>query len=541
MSNDEGVQRGNWKNWWEFLFSVVGSLVGLGNIWRFPYICYKNGGGIGHGMIVLTGIISTYYNVILAWALYYLGMSFYPQLPWTSCNNDWNTVHCMLRGMNTSSPNSSLLVENHLKNATNVANHTDMPRTPAEEFWERNVLDVSDGIDNPGGIRWQLLLCLLASSLVVFFCLFKGIKTSGKVVYVAATVPYLFLLTLFIRGLTFNIDGAVKGLGVFLIPRWEDLLKFSVWCDAAVQMIFSAGIGIGGISTLASYSSFNNNIFRDAMILPILDVLTSVFAGCVVFVTLGVMAHEAGVPVDKVVDSGPGISFIAYPEAVSKLPFPQIWAVLFFFMLFIVGLDSQMVHIQTLTAALLDNFPKALNKWNTVLTGVLCLVSFLLGIPCITQGGVYVLTLIDWYCTSVSVMLLALIEVTSLAWCYGVDRIYKDLEMMIGYRPNPVWKIMWLCISPLVVLLIWIVSLVRYSPVTYGEYKYPTYAVGIGWLIAISSLVSIPVGIISTLLNTGDNSEPLLQRFRHSIRPTQKWKPSRQPSLENLEMRKTLI
>lgn len=92
--------------------------------------------GIGYGMVILTGLVSTYYNVILAWALYYLGMSFYPQLPWTSCNNDWNTVHCMLRGMNTSSPNSSLLVENHLKNATNVANNTDMVRTPAEEFWE---------------------------------------------------------------------------------------------------------------------------------------------------------------------------------------------------------------------------------------------------------------------------------------------------------------------------------------------------------------------------------------------------------------------
>ncbi|XP_048774398.2 sodium- and chloride-dependent glycine transporter 1-like [Ostrea edulis] len=585
MSEEETMQRGNWKNWWEFLFSSVGCLVGLGNIWRFPYICFKNGGGaflipyfifmflcampmmflemtfsqysnlgpgkvwvccpllkgIGYGMVILTGLVSTYYNVILAWALYYLGMSFYPQLPWTSCNNDWNTVHCMLRGMNTSSPNSSLLVENHLKNATNVANNTDMLRTPAEEFWEHNVLDLSDGIDNLGSIRWQLLLCLFAAWLVVFLCLFKGIKTSGKVVYVAATVPYLFLMTLFIRGLTFNIDGAVKGLGVFLIPRWEDLLKFSVWCDAAVQMFYSAGLGWGGIATLASYNNFNNNVFRDAMILPIVDVVTSVFAGCVVFVTLGFMAEEAGVSIDKVVDSGPGIAFIVYPEAVSKLPLPQLWAVLFFLMLFVVGLDSQMVHVQTLTGALLDNFPKVLYKWKTALTGVLCFLGFLLGIPCITQGGVYILTLIDWYSASVAVMLLTFLEVASLAWLYGVDRIYKDLEVMIGYKPSSLWKIMWLFVTPLAILIIWIVSLVRYSTVTYGEYKYPTYAVGIGWLIAISSLVSIFVGIISTLLNTGDQSTPLFQKLRISIQPTTQWKPAVTTPPGGMEMRKSLI
>ncbi|XP_062600633.1 sodium- and chloride-dependent glycine transporter 1-like [Saccostrea cucullata] len=577
MSKEEVLQRGNWKSWWEFLFSSVGCLVGLGNIWRFPYICFKNGGGaflipyfifmflcampmmflemtfsqysnlgpgrvwiccpllkgIGHGMVVLTGIVSTYYNVILAWALYYFGMSFFPKLPWTSCDNDWNTEFCELRGMNSSLPNYTLFTKDDNVNIT-------LPSS-AEEFWTGNVLDISDGIGNPGTVRWQLLLCLLAAWLAVFLCLFKGIKTSGKVVYVAATVPYLFLLILFIRGLTFNIDGAAKGLEVFLIPRWEDLLRFNVWCDAAVQMFYSAGLGWGGIATLASYNSFNNNVFRDAMILPVVDVVTSVFAGCVVFVTLGFMAEEAGVSIDKVVKSGPGIAFIVYPEAVSKLPLPQLWAVLFFIMLFTVGLDSQMVHIQTLTGALHDNFPKALNKWKTSLTGILCFIGFLLGIPCITQGGIYVLTLIDWYCASVSVMLLTLLEVTSLAWLYGVERIYKDLEMMIGYKPTPLWKIMWLFVTPLVILIIWIVSLIRYSPVEYGDYKYPSYAVGIGWVIAILSLVSIPVGMVTTLLNTGDNSTPLLQRLRLSLQPTKDWKPAIQTLPGDVEMRKMLV
>ena len=88
-------------------------------------------------MVILTGIVSTYYNVILAWSLYYLGMSFYSQLPWTNCENDWNTEYCMLRGVNASAPNSSLsLVGNHLKNSTTAVNNSNLQRTPAEEFWE---------------------------------------------------------------------------------------------------------------------------------------------------------------------------------------------------------------------------------------------------------------------------------------------------------------------------------------------------------------------------------------------------------------------
>ncbi|XP_022337036.2 sodium- and chloride-dependent glycine transporter 1-like [Crassostrea virginica] len=581
---DEEVKRGNWKSWWEFLFSSVGCLVGLGNIWRFPYICFKNGGGaflvpyflfmflcampmmflemtvsqysnlgpgrvwvccplfkgVGYGMIVLTGIVSTYYNVILAWTLYYFGMSFFPELPWTRCDAEWNTDNCVHLGQNS----THAQLEN---NYTDITNETSVLRgslhsVSAAEFWKGNVLDLSDGIDSPGTLRWQLLLCLMAAWFAVFLCLFKGIKTSGKVVYVAATVPYLFLMILFIRGLTFNIEGAVKGLKVFLIPRWEDLMKFSVWCDAAVQMFYSAGLGWGGIPTLASYNNFHNNVFRDAMILPIVDVVTSVFAGCVVFVTLGFMAEEANVTVEKVVDSGPGIAFIVYPEAVSKLPLPQMWAVLFFIMLFTVGLDSQMVHVQTLTGALLDNFPKALHKWKTALTGSVCFLGFLLGIPCITQGGIYVLTLIDWYCASVSVMFLAFLEVIALAWIYGVRRIYKDLETMTGSPPILLWKIMWLFVTPIVILAIWIVSLTQFTHVEYGDYKYPSYAVGIGWIIALLSLIMIPMGMASTLFKTRDRSASLVQRFWMSIEATKEWKPAlSQQSPGDVEMKRGLI
>ncbi|XP_033764045.1 sodium- and chloride-dependent glycine transporter 2-like [Pecten maximus] len=552
--------RGNWNNWYEYLFSCIGCLVGLGNIWRFPYVCYKNGGGaflipyfffmavsalplmlleisysqysnlgpgrvwiccplfkgIGYGMVTLTGIVSIYYNVILAWTLYYFGMSFSSVLPWSHCNNEWNSPDCYTRIGRT---NNSVTFNTTGETYNKTENRTAM--TSSEEFWQRNVLDISDNVETMGGIRWQLALALFAAWIAVFLCLIKGIKTSGKVVYVAATVPYIFLLTLFIRGMT--LPGSKDGLLFYLIPRWSDLGKLSVWGDAAVQMFYSAGIGWGGMATLASYNNFNNNCYRDAMLLPLLDALTSWFAGMVIFATLGYMANEAGVHIGDVVASGPGIAFMVYPEALSTLPLPQLWSVLFFLMLFTVGLDSQMVHVQTITGALTDNFPNLFRSRKTTLTAGVCLTGFLLGIPCVMQGGIYVLTLIDWYCASVSVMFLSLLEVVVIAWVYGADRLMKDIEMMIGYRPNPLWKIMLRFIAPSIIFFIWVFSVAKLEPVEYDEQSYPEWSISIGWFIAIMSLVPIPVGIVRELFTRKGG---IAERFRASIIPSPQWKPA---------------
>ncbi|XP_071147754.1 sodium- and chloride-dependent glycine transporter 1-like [Mytilus edulis] len=552
--------RGNWKNWYEFLFSSIGCVVGLGNIWRFPYVCYKNGGGafmipyfiflfilgipvmftelsysqwsnlgpgrvwiccplfrgIGFGMICLTGIVSIYYNVILAWALYYLVNSFYPTIPWSTCTNDYNTEHCYTRIQQTywnMSINTTVL--SPIVNALNITR-----KTATEEFWENKVLEITDGIGTPGVIRWQLVLCLLAAWGIAFLCLIKGIETSGKVVYVAATVPYVFLTILLIRGLLF--DGATEGLLYFVTPRWEQLWKFSTWGDAAVQIFYSAGLGWGGVATLASYNNFHNNTQRDVIILLVLDGLTSFFAGCVIFVTLGFMAKQSGVHIDDVVEQGPGIAFMVYPEALASLPLPQLWSVLFFLTLFTVGLDSQMVHIQTMTGAVFDNFPRA-NKKKTVVTFIVCLSGFILGLTCLTQGGIYVLQLMDWYVASVSIMILVFMEMFVLSWIYGINRLGKDFEMMTGKSLGILWKIGIGLTTPFALLFVWIFSLVQHSPVTYGDQIYPKWSIGIGWMIALISLVPIPVGMVYTLMKEKGN---IFERIRHSVKPLTSWRPA---------------
>ncbi|XP_071145435.1 sodium- and chloride-dependent glycine transporter 2-like [Mytilus edulis] len=569
------TSRGNWSTWFEFLFSCIGEMVGLGNIWRFPYICFKNGGGaflvpylifmmllamplvfleftyaqysnlgpgkvwlccplfkgIGYGMLTLVAISGIYYNVIVAWTLYYFWNSFSYKIPWGDCNNEWNTDNCYMRGQNVNNTffNTSLLNITTMQingsdhqYSTNISMLNVSRQTSAEEFWERHVLDMTDGIENQGHLRWQLVLCLLASWTALFFSVLKGIKTSGKVMYVASTIPYVFLLILLIRSLF--LPGAFSGLAYFFIPRWSDLLKFSVWSDAAIQVFYSSGLGIGGIITLASYNKFHNNCYRDAMILPVLDTFTSLFAGCVVFSTLGYMAEASKVQIDDVVKQGPGIAFMVYPEALATLPLPQVWSVFFFLMLFTIGLNTMIVQVQVITTGIFDNFPNLVQRGKTLTRLCVCVVGFLLGLMCVTQGGVYILQLIDWYAASVSLMFLLLLEVIVLAWIYTTERLYCDIEMMIGFKPSLIWKFCWRVTCPLIVASLWIINNVQHEPIKYGKKSYPSWAIGVGWIIAIVPLIMIPAGIVQSFLAAkGD----LFQRLHSTLKPSPMWKPAK--------------
>ncbi|OWF44087.1 Sodium- and chloride-dependent glycine transporter 2 [Mizuhopecten yessoensis] len=293
-----------------------------------------------------------------------------------------------------------------------------------------NVLQLTDGVETMGHVRWQLLLCNLSVCILLFLCVFKGIKLSGKIMYVAATVPYIFLTILLVRGLT--LEGAWLGLKFYFVPRWEELLRPSVWFDAASQVIFSLGFGTADHIILASHNKFHHNIYRDAMVVPVVDAFTSLFSGCVIFVTLGYMATTFNLDIHKVVADGPGIAFMVFPEALSTLPWPQVWSTLFFLTLLVVGLDTRIVMIQVLTGSLGDINPHLFRSKVAWTSAAICLVTFVLGIPFCCQGGMYVLQLVDWYIASVALLLIVFLESSVLAWIYVVYASLSELYQFPG-------------------------------------------------------------------------------------------------------------
>ncbi|XP_035490956.2 sodium- and chloride-dependent GABA transporter 2-like [Scophthalmus maximus] len=526
-------KRGQWANKREFILTVVGEIVGLGNVWRFPYLCFKNGGGIflvpyvlflftcgipvfflelslgqltgqgaitcwrklcplfeglGYGTQMITLYTMMYYIVILAWGFFYLFSSFNTELPWASCNNTWNTGDCVDFRLNHSSTR-------HIS-----PNET----SSVEEFWQRRVLGLSEGIEEMGSVRWDLAGCLLLSWIVCYFCAWKGVKCSGKVVYFTATFPYVMMIVLLIRGVT--LPGAIDGIRFYLSPDPTHLANPQVWIDAASQVLFSNVVCSGCLTSLGSHNKYNNNCYKDAFALAMVNSVTSFVAGFAIFSVLGYMSYEMGVDISAVAESGPGLAFIAYPQAVAMMPLPQLWAVFFFLMIIFLGLDSQFVNLETMVTSISDMYPSFFSTGHRrkLLLLVICVVSLLIGLCMVTEGGMYIFQLFEFYiCGGIPLLLIAILETICIGWVYGADRYYMNIMDMIGYRPSPYIKYCWRYITPCVSASVLLFSLVKFTPLRYNNtYKYPWWGLALGLFLALSSVLIVPLWCLYILTVT---------------------------------------
>lgn len=167
------------------------------------------------------------------------------------------------------------------------------------------------------------------------------------------------------------------------------------------------------------------------------------------------MALNMDVPISDVVEEGPGLAFIAYPEAVLLMPLPQLWAVLFFFMMFILGLGSQFAGIQCINTAIIDHWPHLREQQWKVTAGT-CISCFLLALPLVCNGGVYMFTLMDWHTASWAILLIGMAEVVVISWVYGMDKaIANMLEMKITVNKyvRAYWWFIWMIATPLICLV----------------------------------------------------------------------------------------
>ncbi|KAG7489634.1 sodium-and chloride-dependent GABA transporter ine-like isoform X1 [Solea senegalensis] len=558
--------RPTWSGRLEFILASVGYAVGLGNVWRFPYLCYSSGGGafmipyltmvllcgipllfmefaigqytrlgpvhalakicplfkgVGLATVVISFVFTTYYNVLMSWSLYYFFNSFEATLPWKSCNNTWNVVENCSRGF--------VDKDVYLQSAS-------------QQFFDYRLLEKTAGIEESGGIRWELFGYLIFAWVIVYLCIFKGVKSTGKVVYFTAIFPYFVLFALLINNL--QLPGAKKGILYFVTPVWSKLFTVKVWVNAAAQVFNSIGIAFGSQISLASYNKFNNNILRDTLIVSLTNSFTSILAGFVIFSAVGYMANIYNLPVDNIATDGPGLVFVVYPEILSTMPVSQLWAPLFFFMLLCLGLDSQFATVEVAVAFVKDEYgPRILQyiKREELITLAVCLVSFLLGLPHITKGGIYVFQLMDHYTAVVSLVFLAFFEVLAVCWIFGVSRISIMIKKMLGKAPNLYFRICWMVLCPILMLVILISSIAQYTPVHYGKYSYPAWSEWVGWAVSLISIVWIPLGAIQEICK---NKGSFRQRLKTAITPTVDLGaeyPSSEKQNLDLQMSETLL
>ncbi|XP_077972776.1 sodium- and chloride-dependent betaine transporter-like [Styela clava] len=487
-----------WKKHFDYLFSLLGLMIGLGNVWRFPYLCYKNGGGafliaywvfiiviiypliileaalgqftgqssfkswhiipltkgIGYAVVFLIFYCNVYYPMLLAWSLRWLVASFSAFMPWTTCNNQWNSVKCLPLSQIAAdfSKNSTDHLSSNTSSQILYRNFTYV--SSVEEFWKNHILETTSDINELGGIKPELLICFTVIWIITYFAIWKGIGWTSKIVYVTATLPLVMIIIVCIRGVT--LEGALDGIKVYLKPDITSLTKMELWMDATSQVLYSLGTCTGGLTALSAYNKYNHNFFRDSIILTVANAGASFISGFAIFSVLGFLAHTKNTTVAEVAESGPGLVFVAYPTALSLLPLPQFWIVLFFLTLIFLGYDS--------------------------------------------LGGKYVLNIFNSYSVSGwCLYFMAFIEMISIGWLYGGDKMLDNIKRMIGFNVPRLWmKITWKYIGPFASLVLMINSLALYEPLKYDQnYVYPVWANALGWMTALNSILCVPILAIS--------------------------------------------
>ncbi|KAJ2946052.1 hypothetical protein O0L34_g4971 [Tuta absoluta] len=532
-------ERVMWGNQIEFLMSCIAMSVGLGNIWRFPIIAYENGGGaflipyilvlllIGKPMYYLEGVLGqfssrnsvkvwalnpamrgtgyaqaavcgyilSYYVSIVALCMYYLVMSFQSELPWSVCKPDW--LNCV-PSIFTASEGVAIP-----ENST----------SSAEYYFVKTVLQQIDGVENGlgGAPIWYLTLALFIAWLVIFGIISKGVKSTGKAAYFLAIFPYVVIIILLIT--TLLLPGAADGILFFLTPQWGKLLEITVWYNAVTQVFFSLSVCTGAIIMFSSYNGFRQNVYRDAMIVTTLDTLTSMLSGVTIFGILGNLAFNTNRPVANVVGSGgTTLAFVSYPDAIAKTFQPQLFSVLFFTMMTVLGIGSSVALMQTLNTVMMDAFPKVKV---IVMGAICCTMGFLIGLIYVTPGGQYVLTLVDHYGGTFLCLFTSIAEIIGVFWIYGLENLCLDIEFMLNMKTSVYWRFCWGIITPGILILVFLVAIISADEPKYGDYVYPFAGYASGYAMMVAGIIMVPIFMLVVIRKnrTGNFIETIKKTF----------------------------
>ncbi|XP_045448783.1 sodium-dependent nutrient amino acid transporter 1-like [Melitaea cinxia] len=546
--NEDGVpKRAMWGNQLEFLMSCIATSVGLGNVWRFPFVAYQNGGGaflipylvvliligkpmyyaevvlgqfgsrnqvkvwalapamkgVGYAQTLASVYVLSYYVSIIALCLYFFSMSFNATLPWSVCEPEW--VNCVPSGM----------TENIVMNENSTSS--------AELYFVRTVLQQLDGIENGLGLPlWNLTLCLLASWFVIFVIVSRGVKSSGKAAYFLAIFPYVIMTTLLIT--TAILPGAGDGILFFITPQWDMLLELSVWYSAVTQVFFSLTVCTGPILMFSSYNSFTQNVYRDAMIVTTLDTFTSLLSGFTIFGILGNLAHVLQRPVGEVVGSGgTGLAFISYPDAIAKTFQPQLFSVLFFLMMLVLGIGSAVALLAAVNTILLDAFPRVPT---IIISAISCTFGFGLGLVYVTPGGQYVLEIVDYYGGTFFALFCGIVQIFGVFWIYGLENFCLDIEYMSNRKTSIYWRCCWGLITPALMITVFIYALSSFGALVFGDgYIYPTMGYVAGYLILCGGIVLVPIFMFATIYKYR-SAGSFVDILKKSFKPKPSWGPS---------------
>ncbi|CDM69385.1 sodium/proline symporter [Clostridium bornimense] len=479
-------EREQWGSKMGFILAAVGSAVGLGNIWRFPYLVYNNGGGaflVPYFIAILTAAIPilileygmghkyrastplalargnkkwewlgwwptinaffilAYYSMILSWAIKYLTLSF---------TKGWG-----------SDPNN---------------------------YFYNDFLKLSSSPFEFTAIIWPVLIGIAVLWAVNWFICYRGVKGGiEKLNKVLLPLLILIMIVIAVKGVT--LSGSTLGLNKLFTPDWSKVKNPSVWIAAYGQVFFSLSVGMGIMMTYSSYLPKKSDINNSAFMTGFANCGFEFLCAIAVFSILGFMATSQGVPIDEVVSGGIGLAFIVFPKVFSIMGvWGNILGVLFFMCLIFAGLTSSVSLVEAVTAPIIDK-----TGWNRkkVVTWI-CILGFVVSIAFATNAGLYLLDIIDNFINNYGIVVVGLLEAFVIGWIIKPDTIRNHTNSVSYFKIGKWWDITIKYITPVVLAFMLISSIINEIRNPYEGYSLAALFV-YGWAI-------IGIGIIGSLL-----------------------------------------
>jgi neurotransmitter:Na+ symporter, NSS family len=483
-------QRSQWGTNLGFLLAAIGSAVGLGNIWRFPYVAYENGGGaflIPYFVALFTAGIPI---LMLEFALGHhkeasAPMAFWhidPKWEWLG----WWAVTFVLFGISL----YYIVVIGWCANYA-LFSLTEAWGDDPNTFFFRDFLGTpSDGqVWSIGGVRGRIVAAVagiwLINWAIVYGGVQKGIERTLKVM-----MPVLFFITLAVIIWALFLPGAGVGIRHYVTPDFTRILDLNVWIAAYGQIFFSLSLGFGIMIAYSSYLAREVNIFKNSLIVGFSNSLYEVCAGFGVFSILGYMAATQGQSIREVVTSGIGLAFVAYPQAVSLLPFGRAFGFLFFLLLILAGISSSVSIIEAFTSAILDKFRVSRKKIITTI----CVLGFLGSLAFTTDVGLLWLDIVDHFLNHYGLITVGIIEALIVGWLYRTDLLKAHIVANLGlsgtrhrifnYVILQLWMYCIRFITPVALGVAIVHSLIREFREPYEGYPISGILIlGVGWLL----------------------------------------------------------
>lgn len=442
------MKREQWKSQFGFLLAAVGSAIGLGNIWRFSYMAYSNGGGaflipyiaalftagipllilefgIGHERIgsaplayakigrrwewlgwwavifVMFGI-ELYYTVVIAWCINFFTYSF---------NLEWGA-----------DPNT---------------------------YFFKDFLSVSTAPSEIGQIRTPIFAALIIVWFTNWFILYRGVQRGVELAN-KIFMPFLLLLTAILVFWSITLNGAVDGIKAYLTPDFTRLSDPKVWIDAYSQIFFTLSLGFGIMIAYASYLPEKANITKNSILTAVINCGYSLFAGFAVFSVLGFMAVSEGKPIQEVVSKSIGLAFVAYPKAVSMIPGGNLFGAIFFLCLVVAGLSSSISIGEAFVSALVDKFAFRRKPVVTVIS----ILGFLGSIIFTTQAGLLWLDIVDHFLTHYGLVVVGIFECILVGWFFKLKVLRNHINKISSIKLGIWWDALIKYFIPLVLVVI---------------------------------------------------------------------------------------